>query len=387
MPSSSTPFKVGFAALLAHSLIAHAAFQVTDNSELFLNAGTAIRADDNIYQTKDNAVDDVIFQFSPGLEFKAGKEGSTFGKISYTQDFIVYADNDDNNASLADIKALGSVATARSKVDADVYFQQLEGNTNDFLGSSFGDLVKRDTYGGSFRAETEATPKISVATGVDVDITDYENAILIDQLRSAIPVNVYYRFLPKLDLSAGYEYVTRSLGDSVLNSVTTRHLGDSSHFFNVGARGELAPKLTSSVRIGVESRNPRSAGLDDETTLAVDGTLAWAATPKSNYELRASRRFETSGSGVGYTRSELGLTSTYSLTDELGVNAGLRYERSEYGTGNRDDDYYEASIGAGYIVNQHVTLSAGYVYRFVNSTVSAVEFDNNIVSVSASFRY
>lgn len=393
MAHSSSPFKVGFAAILAQSLVATAAFQISDSSELFLNGTAAIRFDDNIYQTGDNEVDDVIFMLSPGVELKAGTEGASYGEISYNHDILVYADNDDNNSALANFQAMGSINTAKSSLKASAFFRQLEGNTQDFLGSRFGDLVKRDNYGGDIKGETQATAKIKVGGGVEARAIDYDAAFLADQTVISVPVNVYYASTPKLDLSGGYEYRTTDLGDRLFPDFTTIDPNDTiripsegtdSHFFNVGARGELAPKLTADFRVGAELRD---GGAGDDWTMAIDGTFNWAASEKTNYRLLLGRRFDTAGTGQGYTRTNVGIQASHAFTDQIRGTGQFRYELSEYDVADRSDDYFEFSIGGSYLVNQNLSLSAGYIFRFSNSSEDVLEFTNNVASVSATFRY
>lgn len=396
MPASSTPFKVTFALLVTQSFVASAAFQLSPTSEVFLNSTVAVRYDDNIFQTESGEVDDVIFQFSPGVELKAGKQETSAASVRFTQDFLVYSDNDDRNASLSNIAANASIRTARSSLRVNANYQQLEGNTQDFLGSRFGDLVKRENYGAGLRTETSLTPKINASAGINARRTDYDSDIFADNTSTAIPLNVYYRMSQKLELSTGYEWRDTSLGETVFPApslvdpnavVTVRNAGSYSHFFNVGARGELAPKLTANFRVGAEARESRRETVEDKTTLAVDGTFTWAASPKSTYGLVVGRRFDTSGSGDGYTRSNIALTSAYQFTTELLANAEVRYERSEYSVVDRDDDYYEFSLGGSYVLNKYLTLSAGYIFRFNSSTSSDIEFSNNVASISAAFRY
>jgi hypothetical protein len=377
MPAYTSPFRIGFVALLAQSFLTFGAIRVSETGEIFFLANTSVRYDDNLFQTDLNRVDDVVFQFSPGIEFRAGTTGSALYSLGYTHNFLVYADNNDRNSNLASLNGAMSIETARSSLSLSGFYQQLEGNNSDFLGSLFGDLIRRDIYGVTGRAETAITPKVSASAGASFRTTDYQNPLLSDQTVISLPLNVYYKFTPKVDLSTGYEFRTT---DQTLGPDT------NSHFINVGARGEILPKLTSNIRVGVENRES-SGALASRSILAVDGTLSWAASPKSTYGLELGRRFDTSGQGGGLSRTSASVFGRFQFTPQLSGNAQISYEMSDYDNVNRTDNYYEFNVGGTYVVNNVVSLSAGYIHRFNSSDVAAVEFSNNIVSISALFRF
>lgn len=380
MDTTSLPFKVGFAAILANSLVAGAAFQISDNAEVFVTAQGSVRFDDNIFQTNGNEVEDVVFLFSPGLELKTGQFSTVNGSIAYKHNFLVYADTDENNSSLADLTGKASWAGAQTTFDANAFYRQLEGNTADFLGSRFGDLVRRDTFGAKVRVEREVAAKSSLAGSAQFDGTDYESAALADSLTLRFAGNYFYKFQPKLDLSAGYEYSTTSVDDRIVGALTIPTDGTSSHFLNVGARGEITPKLNGNVRVGAEFRD------DDEVQFAVDGVLSWSATAKTSVDVNMGRRFDTSATATGLTRTTLGVAAKHSFTTQLAGSAEARYELSDNDNG-RTDSFYEFSVGGSYSFNENLTASAGYVFRFNNSDEELLDFSNNIVSMSVAFRY
>lgn len=397
MHVSKSPFKVGFAALVAPSLVATAAVQLSSNTELFVTADTAVRYDDNIYQADSDTKEDVIFQVSPGLELTSGKEGANQGRIAVREDFIRYVDEGDNDAELFTLQADGKIVTPKSSLEVGGYFKQLQGNTQDFLGSRYGDLVRRDTWQGNGRLETEVTPKVSASVGGRVGETDYDSTLFADQLLSAIPLNVYYKLTPKLDLSAGYEWRDTSLGErfvptglfdtdgnEILTEITTA--GSNNHFFNVGARGEIAPKLSTNIRVGVDMRKDRASD-NDSTTLGVDGGLFWAYSAKTQANLQLGRRFETSAIAQALTRTTASLGVTHQLSGQFASQAEVRYEMSDYELGGRTDHYYEFTIGSTYAWTDYLTLAAGYAFRFNNSDLDEVEFTNNVFSISARWRY
>jgi hypothetical protein len=347
-----------------------------DNTELFVNAAVELRFDDNIFLTSNNEESDVIFSVSPGVEIISGKEELAEVRLFAGVDLSAYASNDEQNSAQFTVLGSGVYRGARLSASADASYRQLDQNATAVLGV-VQEFIERDLYSVGTRVEYGFTPKISGSAALRYDLVDYTNQpSFVDTTSWTVPLNVYYKFRPKLDLSAGYRYRVQE-GD--LASV-----GGTSHYFNVGARGEIAPKLNADLSVGIETREPEVG--DDSSILAFDGGLSWEVFPKITSRLTVGRSFDVSALGTELERTDAVLSADWAATTDLTATASVSWQNTNY-VNSRDDDFYQFSVGVSYVLNQYVRLTGGYSYRTTESNFTAVDFSNNILRFGASVRY
>jgi hypothetical protein len=66
----------------------------------------------------------------------------------------------------------------------------------------------------------------------------------------------------------------------------------------------------------------------------------------------------------------------------------IDYYQAPFASGPaRIDDYFEGQISATYRVNQNVGITGAFSYRSNKSDLPTSEFDNNVVSIAANFRF
>ena len=133
--------------------------------------------------------------------------------------------------------------------------------------------------------------KESVGGAFTVDSVSFHQKTYSGDTAYTIPVNVYYHWTPKIDLSAGYRYKN-----------TNEDFGSDSqdNYFNVGARGEFTPKLTGTVDVGYEytkygsyQTTPKS----NDSNLGYDANLTYTITPKTTLALSGSNAFTSDAFG------------------------------------------------------------------------------------------
>jgi polysaccharide biosynthesis protein VpsM len=363
-------------ATLAASLSAAPFMAVGDNAALYLIGGAAVSFNDNIYLQQNDTESDVIFNLSPGVELAFGGGAAFNGTLTFREDFYRYLDNSEQNTSRSNAFLDASYSGARTSGSVYASLEQMTQNSRDIRGA--GILVDRTVYRAGVDSEYAYSQKTSLGLGFAYYRTDFKTPGFRDSVSWSIPLDVYYRYSPKMDWSVGYRYRNteiRSGGGSDARD----------HFFNVGARGQFSPKLTGNVRVGVDYRDFRVGGND--STLGVNASLAYAFSPKVSFSGVANRDFNTSGlGGQSFERTGLGVRANYRISEFWSAAAGVNLERAEYQLGRRDN-YYVTDVGLNYSPAAFVTMSAGYTFRSNNSNINGLDFDNNVLSLSASFRY
>lgn len=358
---------------------------VGDGAELFATGVAGVRADDNILlgsgQAGSPKESDVIFDLTPGLEFDFGKNAQAQGSITAADAFSLYTDHSKYNTNLASGDFVTKYDDGKTKLGANAGYHELNQNTVDVRG-----LIRRDVTNAGANGEVKLSEITGIGAGLQYDHENYHPTNYVDSDTFTAPINFYYSWTPKVDLSLGYQYRSyQAKSGSALDS--------TDNFYNVGARGEFSPKLTGKVAFGITQRRFSGASTvpGTKSLLGVDASLAYELTPKTTIQFGASNDFGTSPQGQQQKNLTLNAMATIRVNEEWSVNGGLSYRGIQYypltSGASRTDDYYEGTLGASYIVNANLRIVGAYVYRTFHSQIAASEFDNNVFSIAANLRY
>ncbi len=349
---------------------------IGDGAELFVTGLLGVRVDDNIFLSSDGE-DDIIFDLNPGVELTFGKGAQLQGVLTLVDAFTVYSDNNGVNSNLFSGDFVTRYDDGKLKLGFNVGYHELNQNSFDIRG-----LTRRDVFTAGGNAEVEVSQLTSVGAGINFTNEDYKRARYTDSESLTIPLDLFYKWTPKVDLSVGYRYRDYKV-DAGADS--------TDHYFNVGARGEFTPKLTGRFTVGYNQRNV--SGVDpitrrrnsDDSQLGMDASLAYEVSPKTNIQFGASNDFGTSPQGQQQKNFILNGLATTRVSDDWSMNGGLSYRRIDYGT--RTDDYWEAQVGTTYIININTRIIGAYMHRKFDSELRNNDFKNNVFSVAAQFRY
>lgn len=343
---------------------------IGDGAELFLTGNLGVRSDDNIYLGRV-AESDLIFDIAPGVDITFGKNAQLKGSLTLVDTFSNYSDNSDLNTNLFAGAFKSDFDDGKLKLGFNLSYTELNQNTFQVRAPV---LVRRDVFVAAGNTEVEISQLSSVGAGVSFTHENYKKGGFTDSDNLTVPIDFFYKWTEKTDLSFGYRYRDYRV-DTGSDS--------TDHYFNVGARGEFSPKLKGKFSIGLNTRKLDRGG--DDTQLGVESSFAYEISPKTSFDFGVSNDFGTSPLGEQQKNFVLFGTINSKMSEEWSMNVGLSYRSIDYGT--RTDDYLEGTLGANYTVNANVKIFGGYVYRDYASDVAANEFKNNVFSVVASFRY
>jgi len=355
---------------------------IGDGAELFATGTLGVRADDNIFLSA-NATSDTIFDINPGLTLEFGKNADLKGSLSLVEAFANYTDRSALNTNLLSADFSAKFDDGKTKLGFSAGFHELNQNTVDArpTNTTGGFLVRRDQFQVGADGEVEVSQITSVAAAVRFEHMNYKRAGYGDFDELKVPINFYYKWTPKTDLSLGYAYS---------NYQTQIGQDSNDHFISVGMRGELLPLLKGEIKIGVDTRNISGSG--SKTDLGLDANATYEYSPKTKFTFNLGNNHSTSPSGSQQKNLSFGSSATVEIDSAWSVNAGLNWRNIAYArfgtSGPHEDDYLEGTVGANYTVNSWVKINAGYTYRN-NSTnnKNGSEFTGNVFSLSASLRY
>jgi polysaccharide biosynthesis protein VpsM len=356
---------------------------IGDNAELFATGQAIVSYNDNILLASglpgSSELEDTVFTFVPGFDLQFGKDSLIKGSLIGTATLTSYSDNNDLNNQLLAIGGNSTYDNGSLKLAANASFKELDQPTVDVVPGAGGKLVERHVTDLGLNGELAFSEKISGGTGFAYSNTDFKDPAYTEDESYTVPVNVYYELTPKVDVSAGIRYTNTELDNG---------FEYDAYYYNVGARGSFTPKLSGSFSVGYNTRSV-NIGPDDDDSIGADASLAYAYSEKTQLSLVVSRNFSNaSAGGASYENTEISFGASSAITVDWSLNASLTYRMLDYQNVSRTDDYIQASVGATYLINTHLSASLSYAFRDNSSDAGAGnEFSNNVVSLSISARY
>lgn len=396
---------------------------IGDSTDVFFSGSSSLRWTSNVFRDEADEVSDLLWILSPGFEVNVGRglSNADFSVIT-RYDIVRYQDESQLDTELFHIKAIGSYKASRLDLNGSIAFDETKTSTGD--ANVVQDLIEFDTTSANLNAEYRFSPKFSFGAGVrytEVEYNTYEEFVA-DRDTTSLPLDLFYELTPKVDLSIGYTHTSvdvdavNARSDVILvNGIPTLRVSQvgayeqDSHFFNIGARGNLLPKLSGFFKVGYRTRSPddslftfqdtnlitNTAGSvnagqtnrDDSGMLGLDADLTWAASPKLTASLGLSRDFGVGGEGQSTENTGVDVSASYSINSNFAASGNIGYTLRDYSDDNRKDLQYEAGLRLSYLLNQYWRLSTGYTYSENDSDTVNRSYTNHIWDLSATLRY
>ena len=387
---------------------------IGDNTDIYFNGSTSLEWSSNIFRDENGEVDDLLWRLVPGFEINFGRGVSNFDMSLVARNEIRRYDSESqSDTELFDARIQGSYQASRLDLGGFASFREQKSNTSN--SNLIGDLVESDVFAGRLEAEYRLSPKFSFGAAVAYSDLEYKSpysAFVADQERYTYPVDLFYELTPKVDLSVGYTHSKTEVG-AIEPEVDPGGVGfavsaydQMSHFFSLGARGDLLPKLTGFFKVGyrVSDNDPRIQGrVDgagnpiglpatvagrDNGSLGLDADLTWALSPKLTTRLGASRDFGTGGEGQSTQQTSVNGSVNYSLNSKLSATAFASYRLSEYdGGGDREDEQHSLGARLSYAANEFWSFGTGYSMNDNESTRANSSYTVHVFDVTARLRY
>lgn len=363
---------------------AHASFEISPGTDVFLTGTAGVKYSDNIFLASSKEKSSTIIDVQPGFSLEMGSAALTKNVFTYSEDFVTYTDASSQNTELAEVQYDGKYSDDKLTLKLNAGYHQLAQNSRDIRLN--GVIVHTDVTNVTPTVEVIVSPKTTLGAGVDYENYHYQNAGFTDLTSVAVPLNAYYEIEPKLQASVGYRYRNNSLDLPGANS--------DDNYFNVGARGEFDPKLTGLVTVGYNYRDIKAVTVNGvriagrtETGVGLESQLQYAYDEKTNFTFTAKNDFANAATGDTQKVFTIGAGFSSALTDVLTVDGSLNYSNFKYVSSSRADDFYMGHLGLTYSYNANVKFNAAYDYQDNSSNLSGASFTNNVFGVSVIVRY
>ena len=348
---------------------------IGDDLNVFFNGSTTIGYDSNITLDDSDEASDVFLLMKPGIEFDYGRGNANLNAI-IGANIIAYLDESDYDSTTGFFRLKGGYEGARLSLNSHASIEEIESNTNNI--NVVRELVRRRVYTFGIDGNYELTEKVELESGFNFISTDYRNFedTFNDEDRYSIPFNIYYAFSPKLDLSAGYRYTRTDVTDDN---------DRNDHFFNLGFRGEVAPKLEGQLKAGYRYRD--ISGDSNTGTLGIDSDLRWAFSPLTSFTLGAKRDFDTGGRGESLRTTETNFKVIHAFTPLISGEGTLRYKNYTYTDSSREDDNYSYGATLFYQPIEYLAFSFGYTFLDNDSNLRGASYRAHRVLFTIAVRY
>ena len=363
-----------------------------DSVDVFFTGSSSLIWQSNLFSDSSDEVEDILLKLSPGFETVFGR-GASNADLNFTTryDILRYDKSDEWDTQTFHAKLTGSYDAAKYLLKGNASFDERQSSLRD--AQIKGKLSESDESKIELEGEYKLSPKFSFGSGIKFTNREYTGNQAVnyaDRDSTSFPFDLYYELSPKVDLSLGYQYTYTDVSDVVSNIADTAYSSDG-HFLSIGARGELLPKLSGSIKLGmryIDSDFTNNSNRDN-SSLGLDGNLNWQSTSKLNNGITLSRDFGSTSDGTRIEESALYINSSLSLSEQLRSGVSLGYTLRDYLDQSREDGYFTFGLNASYQVSKDCTVSSAYSFSKNNSDLAsgASDFDNNKLDINVSLRY
>ncbi|HOI41316.1 MAG TPA: outer membrane beta-barrel protein [Elusimicrobiales bacterium] len=349
--------------------------------------------DSNIYLEMEGKNSSMINRTSLGVDL-AHKLGSRVDLSGgYTLELLSYDESPTTNNAAHSLADIGVKVRLPGKMTLSVTDKYAE--TTDQATTQETDRAERVQNNVTARFEAPIRGKFGFALEAGHTYHNYldpANAPL-DREELLSGADITFQLMPKTKTMVSYRY-----GD--LNYSRNTGKGDATYNnIEAGLVGNIAPKLTGTLKAGVQMRNyaENNAGVDkDIDTFGYSAQLLWKAVPRTEIVLYAKRaNVETSyGDSRFYTTTLTDLAFSREVR-KVKLTLGGSYETIEYAentaglTRPREDDNITARLLAEYSIQKWLKADLGYNYkaRLSNdSDANNVEFGYRNTVITASLK-
>jgi hypothetical protein len=347
-----------------------------------------VEYESNIFQVPSRSQDDVIFKTIPGfvLELPLGRHKIDLGFRAEILRYVDLETQDTEHYFVIGNLLLDFPGGLKVKLKEDF------ARTSDPPGTELTGRIKSTTNVLSPGVEYGLGRRYAI--GLDYTWANIRFDEVVNQLdrdEHTVGLTGFYRIQPKTDLLVNFSYGVKDF-DQATDRDVNRYIGA------VGVRGEITSKLSSTLRLGYEVRDPDRGRVGAYNGLVVSGDLAYTPTDRTRITLVAERSVQESvfATNVAYLANLVTLSAEHFLTPKLLLTGrvfggdGEYFEKARKVNGSfdwRTDWVYAFSLGVEYQIQKWLGVSADYTHARRDSNFDNFDFKDDIVGgkVTLSF--
>ena len=312
-----------------------------ENQWLFSKSiGAAVTYDDNLFQTRTDPKDDLIYAYSVPLSLSRKTENTNLA-FAYSALYANYTENHKQNTlshrtsqgwtykknrldfSISNSFTPGTKVATGDRSELNVNEDGLVTTIQDSLGTNI---------------KYKVSPKTSVGFSLGYSYfflpikKNSDNATISSSSTKTISMapTLYYAWTPKTTLHATYGFSTV---DYFKRTNTSDNFSSQSTEFTVGGNGRLTSKMTFDLDTGFSTTTYRNKDITPSRGFVLKGAIHRKLTPKipitASYVRSIGQSFDTiEHSAVTSVNTTYGLDATYQLASRLTLDAAAQYTYS-----------------------------------------------------------
>lgn len=338
-----------------------------------------IEYESNVFQLPGRSKDDIIFKTIPGFlaDYRADP---LFVSAGYRSEILRFLDLERQDAE-------HHIAVGQVRLELPRLLLNLRDDftrTSDPPGTELTGRIKSTTNVLSPEAEYRLSDRFSTGANYSWTRVDFERRVRqLDRDEHLVGGSVFWKFLPKTDLRLSYGYGRKDFDSDPRRDVTR-------NIVTLGLRGDLTAKLSSTFRIGFESREPDRSGLKDFNGFVAGGDWIYKPTDRTIISLLTNRSVEEStfGNTLFFVSTIGTLLVEHHFIPKLSANLRLTGGTNDYPTKEtllgrtkwRHDTLFGWGAGVDYDIQPWLRVGAEYsrtdrrsnfdVFQFVDDKIT-----------------
>jgi hypothetical protein len=339
-----------------------------------LNANLALGATstDNLFATENLEQDDIYYTVNPNVRLSSHWSRHALA-VSAGLNHTTYSDHSSQNSDTGYIAGQG-----RYDLGADTQFnatarygREVEPRTDpDALTT--GKPVEYTVSQASLGAQ-HTFNRFKVAASVDSTTYDYHDVGIVDQdfrdlTQNTVTGSVEAELGPRFGLTFQASADHRDYdNDPAVCTGPTPCLSSDGQTYLAGVALHLTDLIEGHISAGAFNRDYDSG--ETLSGFATDASVNWYITQLTTLQFNANRNAQENGATAAapYVESRYGAHVDHELLRNVILSAGVQAGSRDYSGIDRNDDFVSYQLGADYVLNRRVALSARYTHDEVSS--------------------
>jgi hypothetical protein len=353
---------------------------------------------DNIYATDGGETDDLIWRVAPELNLSS--DWSRHALNAYARASILrYQDFDTENSEDVSVGASAQIDLLRNSfisLGAD-WAQLVEPRTSPNAVSGAVAPTEYETTGARIAISHELN-RLRLSGGYDLKTFDYDDGrnpaggVITQQYRDrdehTFTVRADYAVSPAAAL---FVEVARNERDYRLNRPAVTLVRDSEGYRAlVGADFEAGATARGEIAVGYLSQEYDDPTLSDIDGFGARAQVEWFPTQLTTVTFTGSRSIEESASpgSAGYTSANIGVKVDHELMRNVILTGNVSKGKDDYQGITREDDRFNAGLGATYLLNRNAGLTVAYSHMEMDSSgVGGQDFKVNKIGATLALQF
>jgi hypothetical protein len=340
-----------------------------------------VEYESNVFQAPSHSQDDVIFKTIPGIlaDYEFGSHSLSAG---YRAEILNYA-------TLTAQNNTHHIAAGQLRLDFPRTLINLKDDftrTSDPPGTELTGPILSTTNVLNPTGEYRLTPSFSLGPSFSWLHQRFDESsigTLIDRDEYLAGASVFWKFLPKSDLSLNYNYGWTTFTDSSDRNYTQNSV-------TLALRGEITAKLSSTFRVGYTHQSADRSGQVAFSGWTTGGETVYKVSERTTISFATLRTSQASTDGLNpyYVTTSATLSAQHQLMPKLSVGAQLGVGITNYPdkdtidgkTDWRQDSFSVAGAEIGYDIQPWLRVGLDYLRTSRDSNFSSFRFVDDRIS-------